>query len=94
MKEEVREKIIELAKEGLNDEQIADVVFYSPMYVKQIRLEAGVARPKAGHKRFSEELIKQRLTEGKYPIDIAEEAGCSIDLVYLYKREIEREENG
>lgn len=84
--EECRQKILEMAQQGMSDEQIAKEVHYAPMYIRTIRQRAGIVRPKVGNKRYSTERIYKLLADGVSPQGIAEAVGCSIDLVWYYRR--------
>lgn len=86
MTEECKQKIVEMANQGISDEQIAKVVHYSPMYIRAIRQKAGIVRPKIGNKRYSTERIYKLLADGVSPQGISEAVGCSIDLVWYYRR--------
>lgn len=86
MTEECRRKILEMAQQGMSDEQIAKEVHYAPMYIRTIRQRAGIVRPKVGNKRYSTERIYKLLADGVSPQGIAEAVGCSIDLVWYYRR--------
>lgn len=84
--EECRRQILEMARQGMSDKQIAQVVHYAPMYIREIRLKAGILRPKIGNKRYSTERIYKLLADGVSPQIIAETVGCSVDLVLYYRR--------
>lgn len=84
--EECRQKILEMAQQGMSDKQIAKEVHYAPMYIREIRQKAGIIRPKTGNKRYSTEIIYKLLADGVSPQGIAEAVGCSVDLVWHYRR--------
>ena len=92
MKDDVKETIWKLARTGMTDRRIAEVVYYSPEYVKAIRLEAGILRPKVGPVKYPIEDIKRMITEGLEAKEIAKEMGCSLSLVTYYMRAMRNEE--
>ena len=92
MTEATKQKICELAKAGMSDKAIAEIVFYSPSYVEAVRLERGCLRPNTGPKKYPVEEIRQRLRQGEKPKDIARRYGCTTKLVYYHKQKMGREE--
>lgn len=81
MKDEDKKKIWELAQQGLSDEKISEVVFYSENYIKAIRLEAGIVRQKGVPIRYPVEVIREKIQAGIDKRVIAKEMGCSLSLV-------------
>ena len=90
MTEECRRKIVELARQGMSDEQIADVVHYAPMYIRQMRIEEGVLRDKTGHRKYSADKIRQLIVDGKTNKQIAKEIGCHPSLASFYRRKMRK----
>lgn len=90
MTEECRKKIVDMAKQGMPDEQIAEIVHYAPMYVSEIRLKEGVLRPKTGNRKYSADKIQQLIEEGKTNRQIAKEIGCHTTLASYYRRKMRK----
>ncbi|MBR2653740.1 MAG: hypothetical protein IKD59_04215 [Lachnospiraceae bacterium] len=92
MKDEDKKKIWELAQQGLSDEKISEVVFYSENYIKAIRLEAGIVRQKGVPIRYPVEVIREKIQAGIDKRIIAKEMGCSLSLVEYHIRAMRRGE--
>lgn len=92
MKDEDKKKIWELAQQGLSDEKISEVVFYSENYIKAIRLEAGIVRQKGVPIRYPVEVIREKIQAGIDKRVIAKEMGCSLSLVEYHIRAMRRGE--
>ena len=90
MKEECRRKIADLARQGMSDVQIADVVHYAPMYIRQIRIEEGVLHDKTGHRKYPTDKIRQLIIEGKTNRQVADEIGCHPSLASFYRRKMRK----
>ena len=92
MTEATKQKICELAKAGMSDKAIAEIVFYSPSYVEAVRLERGCLRPHTEPKKYPVDEIKRRLRAGDDPHEIAKDYGCTFQLVCYHRKRMDKEE--